>query len=172
LLVLIKEYSIYRNKMKESWNLSVTKAVCGETGQSALEYNKSHNGSLNVVSSCWKVSIPYNVFLIQASSKQEVANAENFLYEPIYWPASALWAQEVPECVLRVCVCVCVCVCFCRSTPFASFPAAGPPMHGIVGKSESHLTPPSLTHHTHKAAETGTDLVGVASQMCCSVEPF
>lgn len=70
----------------------------------------------------------------------------------------------------------CVCVCLCalavqHSIPSASFPAPGLLMHGIVGKSETHLhTPRSLTHHAHKAAETGTDLMGAANQMCCHVE--
>lgn len=47
------------------------------------------------------------MLLIYMSSKQEVAKAENFLYEATYWPASALRAQEVPEYGLSVSACVC-----------------------------------------------------------------
>lgn len=53
----------------------------------------SHTGSLHLVNRCWKPPLLHNVHVIQASGKQEVAKAENFLYEPYYWPASALWAQ-------------------------------------------------------------------------------
>lgn len=112
--VLIYSTLHHRKETKKNWNVSVAESAETISTISAC----STLSSLPLLNSCWKPSLLHNARAIQVSSKQEVAQAENFLYEPIYWPASTLWAQEVPI----LCMCVCVCVCCQHSTSSCFLP--------------------------------------------------